>query len=492
VPSPAPTRSPGLPLALGTIALLLVLDRALGGTTVPIGLFVVGPLLAAVLSPPRATAVAAVVSVGAALLVGLNDDLATGELLSRLSTVVVGGVLAVYLARQRERREAAELRRQGLDHLATAALVRRLEDAQRVGRMGSWDHDLTTGAVSWSAGMGRIVGVDASTVTDLESAARHVVPEERERLTEIYRAAMRDGGGFEYSQRMVGVDGTERLTIVTGEAVRSSDGEIVRLQGITRDVTEERRSAERLDAMREELAVTGEVITTLQHALLPQSLPTDPRYEIAAVYQPVDDRADIGGDWYDAFLTADRRLGLSIGDVAGHGLGATALMAHGRLALRSVGFAEPAPGETAGRVDRMLREESQRGTFATAVVGTYDPDTGRFRWSRAGHCPPVLLGDAVSVLEATGGPPLAAGLGPSCYPEEDVTLAVGDTLELFTDGLVERHVRPFQHGVDRLCEVLADVRSTPLSTLVTELPARLSEAGPLEDDCCVLALRRLA
>ena len=167
-------------------------------------------------------------------------------------------------------------------------------------------------------------------------------------------------------------------------------------------------------------------------------------------------------------------------------------MAHSRLALRSVAFAEPSPGEAAGRVDRMLLAESEARTFATAIVGRYEPDTGRFRWSRAGHCPPVLASGHVRLLEAEGGPPLAVGLGPASYPEEEVVLEVGDTLVLFTDGLVERHARPFQVGVDRLCIVLEGCRSTPLATLVAELPSRLSDVGPLEDDCCVLALRRLA
>ena len=186
-------------------------------------------------------------------------------------------------------------------------------------------------------------------------------------------------------------------------------------------------------------------------------------------------------------------LGLSIGDVAGHGLGATALMAHARLALRWEGFSGSAPGRALARVDRMLSMETDGHTFATAIFGRYDMTSGELRWSRAGHCPPVVLtpGGAVSI-ESCGGPPLAAGLGPESYDEGVITLQPGDTVFLYTDGLVERRVRPFEVGLDRLRSVLEHDGHGELAAFLPSLPDRLADAGALEDDCCLLALRRLS
>jgi serine phosphatase RsbU (regulator of sigma subunit) len=252
--------------------------------------------------------------------------------------------------------------------------------------------------------------------------------------------------------------------------------------------------AERLDEMRSQLLASDRVVDVLQRSMLPQTLPADPRFEIAAVYRPVDRLAEIGGDWYDAFLVPDDELGLSIGDVAGHGLEATALMAHARLGLRSVGFAGSAPGHALSRVDRMLEAETEGRTFATAIFGRYRMADGQLRWSRAGHCPPVLLtaDGAVSVESSCGGPPLAVRLAPEVYAEGVVTLEPGDAVFLYTDGLVERRKRSFDVGVERLHEVLEHHRGEDLATLLPSLPDRLADAGPLEDDCCILALRRLA
>jgi phosphoserine phosphatase RsbU/P len=484
----------GVALGLCVLVLLVGIDLALDEGHVPVGLFVLGPLATATLSDPRSTALVAVLAGVGGLAVAFDDDLGSAGLWSRWTTVLLGGVLAVMLADQSRRRTEALDQVRRLEMLAaTERLVDRLEAAQRVGRLGSWEHDLVSGRVVWSNGMGRLVGVDPSTVTDMATAGAFVPEDERDRLTSIYRGAMAEGGNFEYSQRMVRSDGVEILTMVTGEGVVDDDGKLIALQGITRDVTEERRAAEHLDEMRTQLAATGEVVRILQRALLPRSLPMDPRFEIAAVYQAVNERAEVGGDWYDAFVRDDGIVGLSIGDVAGHGLEAATLMGHGRLGMRSDGLTQSSPGAVLAGVDRLLFSETGGRTFATALFGRYDPATGGFCWARAGHCPPVVSGpDGIVSHETCGGPPLGAGMAPECYDEGHLDLVVGATLLLFTDGLLERRNRSYDEALERLRAVLTESVEEPLSTLVDELPGRMSDAGPLEDDCCVVAIRRLA
>ena len=160
----------GLAAGLAADGVLLLIDLALRPDHVPVGLFVVGPLIAATLATAVPTAVVAAVSILLAFAIGVADDLDSTELLWRWTTVVIGGALAVLLADQRRRRLAAaeaaqealieELQvRQKDEVLATTRkLVARLEDAQRVGRMGSWEHDLATGRIEWSDGMAHLVG----------------------------------------------------------------------------------------------------------------------------------------------------------------------------------------------------------------------------------------------------------------------------------------------------------------------------------------------
>ena len=262
----------GAAAGLAVDGLLLVIDAALHPDNVPVGLFVVGPLVTAVLAPAAPTAIVATVSAILALAVGVADDLDAEELLWRWTTVVLGGAIAVLLADQRRRRdestrgaqaalvEELSAQQQAEVLAATKLLVERLEDAQRVGRMGSWEHDLDTGVVRWSDGMARLVGAPLGSVTRLGDASRYIAAEEGERLTALYRTAMEKGGPFEYSQRMRHRDGHELLTVVAGEGVRDADGRLVGLRGITRDVTEERKSAERLDQMRTRLLATDRVV----------------------------------------------------------------------------------------------------------------------------------------------------------------------------------------------------------------------------------------
>lgn len=226
------------------------------------------------------------------------------------------------------------------------------------------------------------------------------------------------------------------------------------------------------------------IAETLQRALLPSSLPTVPGLEMAARYLPGGAGENVGGDWYDLLLLPDRRVGFALGDVMGRGIRAATSMGQVRMAFRAYALEHDAPGEVLGRVSRLL-VKTDPGHFSTMVYLTLDLDEGAGVMARAGHPPPLLVSaeGKADFLEITHSPPLV-GIGPTDYDETRFEMGRGDTLVLYTDGLIGR--RQLEAGMDRMRAVAAHAsgNAEALCDLVLE-------QMPLdaEDDVAVLAVR---
>jgi GAF domain-containing protein/anti-sigma regulatory factor (Ser/Thr protein kinase) len=223
----------------------------------------------------------------------------------------------------------------------------------------------------------------------------------------------------------------------------------------------------------------------LQRSLLPDRLPNLAGIDAAARYLPARD--EVGGDWYDVIDLPGGRVGLAIGDVAGHGLRAAALMGQLRAGLRAYALEGHPPGETLRRLDRMLQTISGRG-MATAAYAVVDPATGTLHYASAGHPPPVLVrgGEEAILLEVSAAPPLGA-LPFAAYHEVEATLEPGDTILLYTDGLIERRREPLTEGLERL-RALTAVRATA-DQLCQRVIEQLVPADGGADDIAVVALR---
>jgi hypothetical protein len=145
----------------------------------------------------------------------------------------------------------------------------------------------------------------------------------------------------------------------------------------------------------------------LQESLLPSALPEAPWFEAAACYVPATAGMHVGGDWYDAQLVSADELAFSVGDIAGHGVEAAARMGEVRSAIAALRLLSRAPDEL---VALLHRHCEPAGYFATAVCARVDPN-GSFRWSSAGHLPPL-------VAHASGGATLLRGhRSPRSAPE---------------------------------------------------------------------------
>jgi PAS domain S-box-containing protein len=236
---------------------------------------------------------------------------------------------------------------------------------------------------------------------------------------------------------------------------------------------------------------------------LQRSLMTEPpqpaRLRIAVRYEPATDVAQVGGDWYDAFLQPDGATSIVIGDVVGHDTAAAAAMGQVRTLLRGIAVTTgDGPAGVLRRVDEAMRT-LQVSTTATAVVARLEqiaPDRYQLRWSNAGHPPPLVAmpgpGGAVAVRALW---PEQANLLLGLHPETDrsedtVVLPDGATVLLYTDGLVERRGQPLDEGIEALRAVLGELVRTglDLEELGDELLRRLQPARP-EDDVALVVLR---
>ncbi|MGW5349632.1 SpoIIE family protein phosphatase [Streptomyces sp. NPDC004031] len=246
-----------------------------------------------------------------------------------------------------------------------------------------------------------------------------------------------------------------------------------------------------------ELQRTRHTALTLQRSLLTPT-PRVPGAELAAHYQPASTTAEIGGDWYDSLLLPDGSVTLTIGDIAGHDLDAATSMSQLRSMLRVIAYDPGHPGtpaESLARLDRVV-EGLGIAPLVTAVHThlVARPDGGwQASWSNAGHPPPLLLPAAGPPRFLEGeGPDLPLCVSPSLdrrtWHQE---LSAGDTLLLYTDGLIEVPGTDISEGMAALAEEAVRARSGALS--LTALCARLlASAADRRDDAAVIGFRPIA
>ena len=235
---------------------------------------------------------------------------------------------------------------------------------------------------------------------------------------------------------------------------------------------------------------------TLQRSML--TAPPEPDHaEIVVRYQPAVEAAEIGGDWYDAFLQPGGAAVLVIGDVVGHDTEAAAVMGQLRGLLRGIAYRDGiGPAAVLTELDRAI-EGLQMRALATAAIARVEqtPEeraegVTRLRWSNAGHPPPLVLhpDGSVELLEA-GRPELMLGVDPAAERTESVMTVQRDaTLLLYTDGLVEGRDLLLDEGIARLRAAVAELADRPLGELCDRVIERLRPDG-LQDDVALVAIR---
>ena len=237
---------------------------------------------------------------------------------------------------------------------------------------------------------------------------------------------------------------------------------------------------------RERAKEMESVALALQRSLLPRRLPDVLGTALAGRYVPAGSSLEIGGDFYDATQLGDGRVAIAIGDVAGHGTLAAAVMGQVRQTLRAYILEGHDPAAAIDRLDRLVHESDLAMT--TCLCGIFDPEIGLLRYANAGHPPPLLrrAGGGVERLTGALSHPLGATAGLQ-HKQADVELAVGDVLLLYTDGLVERRGEVIDEGIDRLAARL-EASEVDAEAVCEDIVGALEPA--LGDDVAILSMVR--
>ncbi|ABS03494.1 SpoIIE family protein phosphatase [Kineococcus radiotolerans] len=241
-----------------------------------------------------------------------------------------------------------------------------------------------------------------------------------------------------------------------------------------------------------------DLAAAFQRSLL--SEPPEPDHgQIVVRYSPAAEAAQVGGDWYDAFMQPGGATVLVIGDVVGHDTEAAAAMSQVRTIVRSMGaLGDESPARVLAKTDQAMAN-LMISTTATAIAARLEQSLDerergvtRLRWSNAGHPPAMVVHPDGSVLPLVNlHPDLLLGVVPGTDRRDtEVVLDRGSTVLLYTDGLVERRDQPLQEGLEELQAVLEDLAAQDhdLDTLVDRVLARMLPPTP-EDDVAVVAVR---
>ncbi|MDJ0522965.1 MAG: SpoIIE family protein phosphatase [Planctomycetota bacterium] len=245
------------------------------------------------------------------------------------------------------------------------------------------------------------------------------------------------------------------------------------------------------ERMKRELLVAQQI----QQRLLPTDLPQPQGFEIAGLGRPCD---EVSGDYYDVIPFGSEQLALVVGDVSGHGLGPAMLMATTRALLQAALLSRSEPAEVIRSVNVFLERDTPDNAFMSMFVGALDPAARTLQYVSAGHNPPLLYhpGGTLEELEKTG--PVLGILSEAEYGlSEPRTLASGEVLILYTDGIYEAHDAANEmYGEPRFQDSFlrhagsgasaADVIEGVLGDLEAFVGAQ-----PLDDDVTCLVVRAL-
>jgi sigma-B regulation protein RsbU (phosphoserine phosphatase) len=238
----------------------------------------------------------------------------------------------------------------------------------------------------------------------------------------------------------------------------------------------------------EESSEAGEI----QRNLLPSSLPQISGYDLSAVSRPVH---FIGGDYYNVVSLSDTQTGFCIADVAGKGIPGALLMSNLQAALRPLMRPDVPPHQLCSRLNRALCEIMPENKFISLFYGVLDSQSHRLTYCNAGHNPPIVLrGDGTaSELDSSGA---ILGRFPQWqYAQAVCALNPGETLLLFTDGVVEasdaQNAQFGEQRLTRLAQESSDLDATAMQSALLQAVSSYC-GGKFQDDATMIVLRRLS
>jgi len=233
-----------------------------------------------------------------------------------------------------------------------------------------------------------------------------------------------------------------------------------------------------------------DIAETLQQALLivPAELPG---LKIDHVYEAAMGEARVGGDFYDAFELDHNRVGFVIGDVAGKGLEAATVTSMVKNTIRAFAYKGHGTAEVMSATNDTVYRQINQNQFVTAIFGVIDVESNSLEITNAGHPDIVIYSPRGNVANITSKRNLPLGiLSDTDFEETTVKLSPGDTIVLFTDGLIESRSGGRLFGTERVVEIIKEMKSSPPKEIITGLieSARTFAGGNLRDDVAIISL----
>jgi serine phosphatase RsbU (regulator of sigma subunit) len=369
------------------------------------------------------------------------------------------------------------------------------EKVHRLAGTGPWEWDVRSGAVYWYAQALAVLGANVTPGPLAFDRPPYEVHHEDVAEHEAFLRSLVEGGRPGHVEvRVLQTAGAVRHIRFGGDPVTDESGRVVRVYGSVQDVTVRRRAQTALEIAQVQLAARRtraeserHLAAQLQRVILPSGpLPEQaPGLEVVVRYRPASAAAGVGGDWYGVTPLSDGRVLLHVGDVAGHGLPAATAMVRLYHALQGLAETDASGAQLLGWLNS-LTYRLPEFTLASACCAVYDPARHRITLANAGHPSPVFVraGKATALSEAPGA---LLGLDQATgYEEQEVEVAPGDVLLLYTDGLIERRRRAPDENTALLLRYAAEVPPS-LEAYADRILGNVR--SDTDDDACLLVVR---
>lgn len=239
--------------------------------------------------------------------------------------------------------------------------------------------------------------------------------------------------------------------------------------------------------------VSLEVARNIQRGFMPNKVPDIAGYQVSTWWLANE---AVGGDYCDVIPLRNGRIGLSIADVSGHGLGPSLIMATARAALHALVLDHTEPEVLLNLLARAISQDLRDGRFITMLLAVLDPLDHSVQYANAGHGPALHYVSAIDEFDTleTTGTPLGVIVRPSYHQGWPLTMEIGDILILATDGIVEAmDDAGHRFGIERLQSLVRRCRTLPVDGMVQQLAdavqAHCAGNSP-PDDLTILVLRR--
>jgi sigma-B regulation protein RsbU (phosphoserine phosphatase) len=282
------------------------------------------------------------------------------------------------------------------------------------------------------------------------------------------------------------IDFTSARGVVAEDDVRLL-AQIARFAAVTLERTRLREEAFAKAKIDEELRTAY----TIQRRLLPDTLPEIAGYCFAGANRPCK---TVSGDYYDVVVRPDGRIYFVIADVSGKGITAALVMSSVATAFAIFTRHDPTPADLLRDINETLAPKTSPSKFVTMVAGVLDPATGIVSFANAGHVSPLVV--SKTGVEAMSSTDIVVGiLANAQYRNQSLTLAPGDSLVLFTDGVTEaENAAEEQLGLDPVCEMLRTMHGSEADAILETIDTHVHEfigEVPNGDDVTMLAMTRL-